>query len=94
MTKEMFTLTTNRAESSHGIPVLTDANGTAYGPADILPSGESARSLVSRLSTGHSRCTLNSAGISVPIELLTVDGADPIELLGPSWSEPIRRFLA
>ena len=35
-------LTTDHPQSSYGLPVLVGEVGQAYGPADILPSGEGA----------------------------------------------------
>lgn len=42
-----YTLTTEHAASSYGVPVLIDvASGNAYGPADTLPSGKRAADAV------------------------------------------------
>ncbi len=42
-------LTTEHAASSYGLPVLV-LGGTAYGPGDVLPSGETAAEYVGRWS--------------------------------------------
>jgi hypothetical protein len=43
----MYHLTTDHAASSHGIPVLVDDQGRAYGPLDLLPENISAASWAS-----------------------------------------------
>lgn len=40
-----YRITCNHAASSYGIPVLVDADGRPYGPADVLPGGEMAASI-------------------------------------------------
>lgn len=45
------TLTTEHAASSYGIPVLV-VGETAYGPGDVLPTGETARAFVGRFLIG------------------------------------------
>jgi hypothetical protein len=47
MNDSTYTLTTDHAASSYGLPVLV-CDGEAYGPGDILPSGESAAEWVTR----------------------------------------------
>lgn len=37
-----YTLTTDHAASSYGMPILVGPDGTAYGPLDYLPNGELA----------------------------------------------------
>lgn len=37
-----YRLTTDHSASSHGIPVLVDSGGNAYGPGDTLPDGITA----------------------------------------------------
>jgi hypothetical protein len=54
-----YTLTTDRAESSYGMPVLVDESGQAYGPGDIvagLPAADLAWFAAARdpsISIGH-----------------------------------------
>ena len=48
MNPSTYTLTTDHATSSYGIPVLVDDEGNAYGPFDTLPSGECAAEWVAR----------------------------------------------
>ena len=45
-------LTTSHSASSYGTPVLIDEDGQAYGPGDMLPSGESAADYVRRKMPG------------------------------------------
>lgn len=44
--KTKYTLTVNHASSSHGIPVLVDESGTAYGKNDFTPEGLTAGEMV------------------------------------------------
>lgn len=71
-------LTTNHASSSYGIPVLIDEAKNAYGAADVLPTGETARDFVSRF---------RAAG-----EELRDDSLDPLDLLTETAFQ--RAFLA
>jgi hypothetical protein len=48
-TEPVVELTTEHSASSYGVPVLV-LDGLAYGPGDVLPSGEQAASLVGRWS--------------------------------------------
>lgn len=52
-TPSLFTLSTDHAASSYGIPVLVDEGGNAYSPEDVMPSGESAKALVERIERGQ-----------------------------------------
>jgi hypothetical protein len=39
--------------ASSGIPVLVAPDGAAYGPSDVLPTGETAKLLVERIERGQ-----------------------------------------
>jgi hypothetical protein len=78
-----YRLTTNHAASSYGQPVLVDEAGTAYGPNDILPTGEGAVFFVARMERGGSRLMrVTPQSTPEPIERLDLsecDGFDPLE---------------
>lgn len=54
MNPSTYTLTTDHPASSYGLPVLV-VDGEAYGPSDILPSGESAAAWVARWRSARER---------------------------------------
>lgn len=53
-----WTLSTEHAASSYGIPVLVDRNGEAYGPADIIVHGGRAISAADFVREEAARCGL------------------------------------
>jgi hypothetical protein len=82
-TMKTYRLTTNHAASSYGQPVLVDEAGTAYGPNDILPTGEGAAFFVARMERGGSRLARFAPEcVPMPIERLDLsecDGFDPLD---------------
>lgn len=62
--KTILTLTTNHASSSYGQPVLVDSHGQAFGPNDILETGERARDFVLRVSRGRGKLIQHTDGRS------------------------------
>lgn len=86
--KTEFTLTTNHAASSYGQPVLVDMTGIAhgqtgeaYGPADIISTGETAKAFVQRWLAGGMRMEKRGhENAPEYVETLNVDTEDPLAL--------------
>lgn len=88
-----FTLTANHAASSYGIPVLVDEEGSAFGPSDIIATGETAKAFVQRWMAGGMRIARRSFG-SAPefIERMDVETDDPLAI--DEQNEMMRLFVA
>lgn len=86
-TPTIYTLSTEHSSSSYGIPVLVGPDGVAYGPGDIIPTGETAKTLVERIERGEGALFDFADGraraFAEGLEFAGDCERDPVNLLAP-----------